>query len=37
MDLKEELLRGIFAYNLERPSKVQQVYIVIVAGKCIIL
>jgi translation initiation factor 4A len=25
MDLKEELLRGIYAYGFERPSAIQQV------------
>ena len=30
MDLKEELLRGIFAYGFEKPSAIQQVCVWVV-------
>ncbi|KAJ2496603.1 RNA helicase, partial [Coemansia sp. RSA 2049] len=37
MDLKEDLLRGIYAYNFEKPSAIQQRAIMpIISGRDVI-
>ena len=36
MDLKEELLRGIYAYGFEKPSAIQQVSSDPLKEKCIV-